>query len=165
MRTNTQSHKAISTKRRQSVASVTHHLKGLVPECLSEVLCCSLQAMCHVCVTAQLIFIKRETKNPEVQLECLVEQSIQSSRANLSVCVHMSPLRILSRNTPANRHKGEFKKINKYMKEKISHILTTRAEICTAPYGRPSQHNITICMCVRVVITSLRVICTAEFSE
>lgn len=95
--------------------------KGLVPECVSKVLCCSLRTMCHVCVTAQLIFIKRETKNPEVQLECLVEQSIQSSRANLSVFVRMSPLRILSTNKPANRHKGELKKINKYTLKNLNH--------------------------------------------
>lgn len=46
--------------------------------------------MCRVCVTEELIFIKRETKSPEVQLQRLHQQGKESSEANLSVCLFVA---------------------------------------------------------------------------
>lgn len=56
---------------------------GLAVTRLSQVRHCNLGTMCRVCVTEKLIFIKRETNSPEVQLERLDQEGKESSEANL----------------------------------------------------------------------------------
>lgn len=124
---------------------------GLAVTRLSQVRHCNLGTMCRVCVTEKLIFIKRETNSPEVQLERLHQEGKDSSEANLFACMwlHVRTLKTVQEQNKSNNRLTEKPTTNRkrshISKEKSAVTSLTAEQKCALHHMADLGDNLPLC--------------------